>query len=613
MPKETLQLYVIYVKKYSDFFTNIFFFLQLSASDRDGDTKLNYNIVRVTNNGRRIFDLNSRTGKLDLVGPVRDGEHYAITVEVVDSGGKTSQGVIEVRVTPQPNIRGPVFSQFLYEAEISEAANKFATVISTEAKDPEGDLVRYAIVGGNEEESFIIEESTGEIRVATSLDREKQDKYSLSISAQDNGGKANTATVNIKVTDVNDQSPEFVSLPYSFRVVEGESEAEVGKVEALDEDIGENAIVHYSVQEDEFFDIDELSGLIKTRQELDFETQGVHYLVVTAQDKDGQGQAASATVTILVQDTSDEIPIFEQKRYTGQVAENLEDEPVITVKAIDKDIASSVTYEIVSGDRNLFKIDSVTGEIRTVKGLDYEHQKIHFLTVSTEESRGTFDLGQTSCQVEIAVQDVNDNAPVFVSLPIGQTVSVRNDARIGSKIALVRASDSDGTEPGNMVEYQTVPEKSSDKALEYFAIDPQKGEVELLGDLTKEVYEEYKLGIKAVDLGTPQLETSVILMIRVQQVVTMPPELGVGFTELRHEVDVEENSPEGTVLRILPLDQIPNPGLKIDCQVMRVKDDKGNIIKDLFYTQFNSANNQCELLVQGNLLIFLVESVLFLV
>ena len=67
----------------------------------------------------------------------------------------------------------------MYEAQISEAANKFATVINTEAIDPEGDLVRYAIVGGNEAGHFLIEESTGEIRVATSLDRESQERYSL--------------------------------------------------------------------------------------------------------------------------------------------------------------------------------------------------------------------------------------------------------------------------------------------------------------------------------------------------------------------------------------------------------------------------------------------------
>ena len=71
-----------------------FLYLQLKASDKDGDTKLEYKIVRVTNNGKRIFKLNPRDGKLDLIGPVKAGEHYAITVEVIDSGGKSSQGKI---------------------------------------------------------------------------------------------------------------------------------------------------------------------------------------------------------------------------------------------------------------------------------------------------------------------------------------------------------------------------------------------------------------------------------------------------------------------------------------------------------------------------------------
>ena len=78
-----------------------------------------------------------------------------------------------------------------------------------------------------------------------------------------------------------------MTLPYSFRVSEGESNALVGMVEAKDNDIDENAVVHYSVPEDSNFEIDELSGLISTKQELDFETQAVHYLTVLAEDKDG--------------------------------------------------------------------------------------------------------------------------------------------------------------------------------------------------------------------------------------------------------------------------------------------------------------------------------------
>ena len=572
--------------------------MQLSASDKDGDTKLVYNIVRVTNNGIRLFELNSRTGKLDIVGPVKTGDHFALTVEVVDSGGKSSQGVIEVRVTPQPNLRGPVFSQFLYEAQISENAAKFATVISTEAKDPEGDIVRYDIVGGNELQHFLIEESTGEIRVNTSLDREQQERYNLNIRASDNGGKTNTATVNVKVLDVNDQTPEFVNVPYSFRVIEGQGGAIVGTVEAEDEDIDENAIVYYSIAEPEQdqepppFAIEELLGEIRTTQELDFETQPVYYVVVQAEDKDGL-ETATATVTVLVQDTSDEIPEFQQSKYKAEVVENQADTLVTTVTAIDKDSEASVTYEIVSGDRNLFKIDSQSGDIITLKGLDFETQRMHFLTISTEEARGTFSLGQTTCVVEISVTDVNDLAPTFSNVP--KSVTVRNDAPIGSKIALVKAIDADGTAPGNEVKYELVAEESSDKAYDYFGVDYETGEIAVLADLTKEIYDEYRLEIKAIDQGIPSLEARFQMLIRIQQVVTMAPELGVGFAQLEYDLSVPEDQAVQSIIQSLGLDQVPNPGLKIQCEVLRVKDDKGNIREDQFIGEYH--DGQCHLVL----------------
>ena len=94
------------------------------------------------------------------------------------------------------------------------------------------------------------------------------------------------------------------------------------------------------------------------------------------------------------------------------------------------------------------------------------------------------------------------------------------------------------------------------------------------------------------------MEASVVLNILVRQVVTMPPELGIGFTELSHQISIEEGIKEGTVIKVFELDQNPNPGLKIDCEIMRVSDDKGKLRKELFEAKFND-KNQCELIVKG--------------
>ena len=83
------------------------------------------------------------------------------------------------------------------------------------------------------------------------------------VRAEDVGGKQGTATVKVTVIDINDSSPRFDGVPYSFRVREGESGADVGKVRAFDDDNGDNANVHYSVSEDSPFSIDAIDGRIR--------------------------------------------------------------------------------------------------------------------------------------------------------------------------------------------------------------------------------------------------------------------------------------------------------------------------------------------------------------
>lgn len=98
------------------------------------------------------------------------------------------------------------------------------------------------------------------------------------MKAEDAGGLSSTATINIKVSDINDKNPEFVGLPYEFRVREGLADAPVGRVMAVDADEGSNAVIYYSVPDDTPFAVDAMTGEIRTRVALDFETQRVSFL-----------------------------------------------------------------------------------------------------------------------------------------------------------------------------------------------------------------------------------------------------------------------------------------------------------------------------------------------
>ena len=90
---------------------------------------------------------------------------------------------------------------------------------------------------------------------------------------------------------------------------------------------------------------------------------------------------------------------------------------------------------------------------------------------------------------------------------------------LGSKIAVIKATDADGTAPGNIVNYEFIPERSNEKAETYFNLDRESGEITVINDLTKEVFDEYVLEIRAVDQGNPPLESSLTMIIRIQQVL----------------------------------------------------------------------------------------------
>lgn len=80
------------------------------------------------------------------------------------------------------------------------------------AGDPHGDFQLHA--------------STGALSTARSLDRETRSEYTLEVVAMDRGSPAlsATVTVEVKVLDVNDNSPVFGKNSYSVEVSEDAAE-----------------------------------------------------------------------------------------------------------------------------------------------------------------------------------------------------------------------------------------------------------------------------------------------------------------------------------------------------------------------------------------------------
>lgn len=538
-----------------------------NATDNDSGENANvtYSIHHVSNNGVKKFSIDRKNGEIETQGKLVAGERYSITVQASDIGNLYSQAIVEVTVIPGPNTKPPKFVKLIYEVQMSEGAEINSTVSVVKAEDPESDPVHYVIVSGNDLRQFAIAPDTGVISVIRKLDREQITRYQLIVRADDNGGLSSSATVNIKVSDINDNNPEFDEsmMPFKFSVEEGKANATIGVVHAHDQDEGANANVTYSLPAEVPFTINSKSGELRTKVALDYETQKDYAFVVTAKDGAPDMRLGTATVTVEVKDISDELPKFTQSMIEVKVPENVPDMKIATVVAKDLDTKPEITYVFKNGPSDLFKIDPKTGVIKTVKGLDYEEDKELEITVGTAENPGRA-VGDI-IKIRVLVEDRNDISPVFVSIP--EPVTVNDDQPIGSKIGSMPAVDGDGTAPGNVIRYEMV---GRGKALKYFQVDPDTGDVLIRDELKKEDDTEYQVDVRAYDLGEPQLSSVSTLPVNVKHVlsdpfsdshehktdsvmITNPESVGLAFSDDTYTTSVPETTGINATLKIIQI------------------------------------------------------------
>ena len=132
-----------------------------------------------------------------------------------------------------------------------------------------------------------------------------------------------------------------------------------------------------------------------------------------------------------------------------------------TVSATSK-LGEAVSYTIGTAgdhDNNLFDVNS-NGEISLLLAgtWDYESAKREYVVeviASAADGEGGTDTARA--RITFAVQDVNDNAPVFVAADgtngLEYAPTIPENTRIGSEVARVRADDADGTRDNNQVSY----------------------------------------------------------------------------------------------------------------------------------------------------------------
>ncbi len=176
------------------------------------------------------------------------------------------------------------------------------------------------------------------------------------------------------------------------------------------------------------------SGQIKTKVKLDFETQSMHTVVLTATDPSGAYDMITVNITVIdgpddaVISTGPAVntaPAFDAATAEFMVYENgMAGDSVGTVTATDEDTGQRLTYTLNGGGGN-FEIDMASGEITTTGSLDYEAAASYSVVVTASD--GQDENSTATIAVTIMVGDVNPGCTYEVTETGEILVDLAND------------------------------------------------------------------------------------------------------------------------------------------------------------------------------------------
>uniref|UniRef100_UPI00398E5777 cadherin-15 n=1 Tax=Pristiophorus japonicus TaxID=55135 RepID=UPI00398E5777 len=301
------------------------------------------------------------------------------------------------------------------------------------------------------------------------------------------------------------------------------------------------------------FTIDPDTGLVFLTTVLDREEKSSYKIKAYAVGDTGAPLEEPTDLEIIVIDQNDNRPIFDQQYFIGHVLEgSAPGTRVMRVTASDADDPqtdnAALGYSIVGDGRGIFRIDPVTGEIRTVGvGLDRENISVYNLTLQVADLSGE-GLSTTATAV-IFIDDINDNAPEFVATEFTAEVS---EDMVGAEIGKVSVEDKDQPGTSNwLVNYTIVG--GNDHGLFSIRTEPQTntGILFVEKSLDYEKAEKHVLTVEAknqqeVSPGAPQtLLSSAKVIVTVTDVNEAPR-----FVEDPRELSVPEGLRAGSILTV---------------------------------------------------------------
>ncbi|XP_057644524.1 protocadherin beta-4-like isoform X1 [Chionomys nivalis] len=452
----------------------------------------------------------------------------SLTLTALDGGSPPRSGTVMVRILILDiNDNAPEFVKTPYEVQVLESSPPDSPVLTVLARDADAGnfgRVSYGLFQASDEvqQTFSINEITGEIRLKKGLDFEKIKSYHVEIEATDGGGLSGKGAVLIEVVDVNDNAPELTISSLTSSVPENAPETIISIFRVGDRDSGENGKVVCSIPETLPFILKSTFKnfyTLVTESPLDRESRAEYNITITVSDMGTPRLTTQHTITVQVSDVNDNAPTFTQSSYTLFVREN--NSPALhigTISATDLDSGSNahITYSLLPTHDpqldvfSLISINADNGQLFALRALDYEAlQAFEFHVGATDQGSPALS---SQALVRVLVLDANDNAP-FVLYPLQNASApfielLPRAAEPGYLVTKVVAVDRDSGQNA-WLSFQLL--KATEPGL--FSVWAHNGEVRTSRLLSERDAPKHRLLLLVKDNGDPPWSASVTLHV----------------------------------------------------------------------------------------------------
>ncbi|XP_058533801.1 protocadherin alpha-C2 isoform X4 [Ochotona princeps] len=370
--------------------------VKLNASDPDegSNGELRYSLSSYTSDReRQLFSIDASTGEVRVSGALdyEEASSYQIYVQATDLGPVPMAGHCKVLVdivdvndnTPEVVLRD------LY-SPVSESATPETIVAVLSVNDQDSGLNQQVSLTVDATLPFRLKGfgNPYTLLVSGPLDRERVAAYNITVTATDGGVPQLTSqrTLQVEISDVNDNPPSFLEDSYSIYVPENNLPGVLlCTVQATDPDEKENAEVTYSLLDREiqglpvtsYISINSVSGSLYAVNSFDYEKFREFFVTVEAQDKGVPPLSSTVIANVYVVDVNDHAPriLYPTSTNTSAAMELVPRTApvgylVTKVIAMDSDSGQNawLFYHLVqASDLDLFMVELHTGELRTTR------------------------------------------------------------------------------------------------------------------------------------------------------------------------------------------------------------------------------------------------------